>query len=152
MTKERRPLTPYWALTRIADRLGWDGCADVIEKSEWSVRKFSDPDAGREISLQDAIRLDAAYRRAGGEGAPLFECYGARLGLLVDTSADSAKLLLDTSGKAAKETGEAIAAALQAACNSADANTFMRAIIEVEEGIEALFALHSRLSVMGEQK
>ena len=55
MTKLRRPLTPYRALSRIADLLGWDGAADVIEKSESAVRTFSDPDTGREISLQDAI-------------------------------------------------------------------------------------------------
>lgn len=149
MTKIRRPLTPYRALSRIADLLGWDGCAEVIEKSEWSVRKFSDPDAGREISLQDAIRLDAAYRRAGGKGAPLFECYAARLELMADTTVDHAALLLDSSGKAAKETGEAISAALEAAANSKNPATRMRAITEVEEGMEALHALHVRLSMMG---
>lgn len=149
MTKERRPLTPYRALSRIADLLGWDGCAEVIGKSEWSVRKFSDPDAGRAISLQDAIRLDAAYRRAGGHGAPLFECYAARLNLLVDASEDHATLLLDTSGKAAKETGEAVAAAIAAAANTTDTAARLHAIVEVEEGLEALQALHSRLNMMG---
>ncbi|MAC58705.1 MAG: hypothetical protein CMH85_10600 [Novosphingobium sp.] len=151
MTKPRRPLTPYRALARIADLLGWDGAAEVIEKSEWTVRKLSDPDAGRKLSFQDAIRLDAAFRRAGGQGAPLFECYAGRLELLAEVDADHGIALLDSSGKAAKETGEAVAAALAAASNANCAVTRMRALVEVEEGMEALQALHHRLNMMGEQ-
>lgn len=151
MTKERRPLTPYRALARIADLLGWDGCAEVIGKSEWSVRKFSDPDAGRAISFQDAIRLDAAYRRAGGDGAPLFECYAARVDLLAGGDCAQAACILDASGKAAKETGEALGAAMSAASSAHDPAARLRAIVEVEEGLEALQALRSKLMRWTEQ-
>ncbi|WP_260925379.1 hypothetical protein [Novosphingobium sp. 9] len=151
MTKERRPLTPYRALSRIADLLGWDGCAEVIGKSEWSVRKFSDPDTGREISFIDAVRLDDAYGRAGGEDRPFHECFGARLGLLTAANHDAAAQLLETSGKAAKESGEAIAAALMVAADMRDAGAVTRAIIETEEGIQALFAQLARLKLMGGQ-
>ncbi|WP_313800957.1 hypothetical protein [Sphingobium sp.] len=145
MTKERRPLTPYRALARIADLLGWDGCAEVIGKSEWSVRKFSDPDAGRSISLHDAIRLDVAYRNAGGVGAPLFECYAGRLDILGATDNAQLACLLDVSGKAAKEAGEAVAAALSAAANSHDPAARMKAITEIEEGIAAFQTVRTTL-------
>lgn len=145
MTKLRRPLTPYRALCRIADLLGWDGCADVIDKSEWSVRKFSDPDTGREISLQDAIRLDAAFQRAGGSGAPLFECYSARLELELADTGDRQALLLDAASRAAKEAGEAISAALDAARRADDPAAQLRAITETREGLEAMQSLVSSL-------
>ncbi|MBG6116229.1 hypothetical protein IWY39_000033 [Sphingobium sp. JAI105] len=145
MTKDRRPLTPYRALSRIADLLGWDGCAEVIGKSEWSVRKFSDPDAGRSISLHDAIRLDIAFRNAGGSGAPLFECYASRLDLLFGTEDGHLACLLDVSGKAAKEAGEAVAAALNAAANTCDPSARLKAITEIEEGIAAFQTVRATL-------
>lgn len=146
MTKDRRPLTPYRALSRIADALGWDGCAEVIGKSEWSVRKFSDPDAGRSISLHDAIRLDVAFRNAGGAGAPLFECYATRLDMLCGNEDTQLACLLDVSGKAAKEAGEAVAAALNAAANSHDPAARMKAISEIEEGIAAFQTVRTTLT------
>lgn len=145
MTKARRPLTPYRALCRISDLLGWDGCADVIGKSEWSVRKFSDPDTGREISLQDAIRLDAAYQRAGGNGAPLLECYSARLELELVHGSDRQKCLLDATSRAAKEAGEAISAALDAASRTNDPAAHLRAVNEAREGLEAMQSLVTSL-------
>lgn len=144
MTKARAPLTPYRSLSQIADLLGWDGCAAVLGKSEWSVRKWADPDAEREISLQDAIRLDAAFMRAGGERAPLFECYAARLDLAgADDEDDEAQLLAATS-IAAKEAGEAVSAALDAAA-SKDKAARLRAKKEAGEAIEALQSLFHRL-------
>lgn len=145
MTKDRRPLTPYRALSRIADLLGWDGCAEVIGKSEWSVRKFSDPDAGRSISLHDAIRLDVAYRNAGGSGAPLFECYASRLDMLDGANDAQLACLLDVSGKAAIEAGEAVAAVLSAAAKSHDPLARMKAINEIEEGIAAFQTVRTTL-------
>jgi len=148
MTKLRAPLTPYRALTRIADLLGWDGCADLLGKSESQIRKLADPDAGREISYQDAIRLDAAYRRAGGCTAPLMECYAARLGLEA-SSPDDKRILLAASSKAAKETGEAVSAALDAAALAGDPAMRDTAIQEVKEGIESLHALLFGLQSLG---
>jgi hypothetical protein len=141
MTKVRLPLTPYRALARIAELLGWDGCASVLGNSEWTVRKWSDPDAEREISFQDAMRLDAAFMRAGGEGAPLYECYAARIDLLArDDGSDSSKLLAAAS-RAAKELAEAVSASIDAAAQGGNKALCRRAITEAEEGMEALQAL-----------
>lgn len=140
MTKLRPPLTPYRALTEIAAQLGWDGCGSVLGKSESLMRKWGDPDAEREISFQDAIRLDAAYLRAGGGRAPLLECYAARLDLDADEREDQEQLLAATS-KAAKEAGEAVGAALDAAAKSSDPAMRAKAVLEAKEGIEALHGL-----------
>ena len=140
VTKPRKALTPYKALAKIADLLGWDGCAAVLDKSESILRKWGDPDAEREMSLQAAIRLDAAYMRAGGGSAPLFECYAARLDLDAHDGPEKTHLLKAT-GSAAKETGEAVAAALEAASRANDGATMDRAMDEAKEGIESLHAL-----------
>ena len=142
--KPRRALTPYRALHEIADLLGWDGCAAVLDKSESTVRKWADPDTEREISLQAAIRLDAAYMRAGGKCAPLFECYAARLDLAADQDNDQA-VIMEAVSTAAKETGEAIAAVIDSVGRSKDHAAVARALIETEEGIGALQALRHKL-------
>lgn len=110
MTKARPPLTFYRALSRIADLIGWDGCAAVCEKSEWTMRKYADPDAEREISLRDAMRLDMAFARAGGDGAPLLQAYALRLE--VESLRDDDGCIVGLAREAARESGEAIDALL----------------------------------------
>ena len=146
--KTRRALTPYRALHEIADLLGWDGCASVLGKSESLVRKWADPDTEREISYQAAIRLDAAYMRAGGKSAPLFECYAARLDLSNDEDEDRAGTMEAVSA-AAKEAGEAIAAAIDSVGRANDLAARNRAVIETEESIGALQRLRQRLKRSG---
>lgn len=110
MTKIRPALSVYRALARIADIIGWDGCAAVCGKSEWTMRKYADPDAEREITLRDAIRLDLAYRRAGGDDVPLFQAYALRLEL--DDLRDEDGCFIGLAREAARESGEAIDALL----------------------------------------
>jgi hypothetical protein len=110
MTKLRPALSVYRALSRIADVIGWDGCAAVCGKSEWTMRKYADPDAEREITLRDAIRLDLAFRRAGGEDVPLFQAYALRLEL--DERRDTDGCFIGLARDAARESGEAIDALL----------------------------------------
>ncbi|WJS98226.1 hypothetical protein [Novosphingobium humi] len=145
MTKIRQPLTPYRALCRIEEVLGWDGIATVIEKNVWHCRKMSDPDTGREISLRDAARLDAAYQRAGGIGAPLREAFDALLTSLSDQEVDPADLLT-ASSRAAKEAGEAVSAALDAARREGCPVARRVAVKEAEEGIASLLSLISALN------
>lgn len=110
MTKARPPLTFYRALSRVADLIGWDGCAAVCAKSESTLRKYGDPDAEREISLRDAMRLDLAFARAGGDGAPLFQAYAARLE--IESLRDDDGCFVGLAREAARESGEAIDALL----------------------------------------
>lgn len=145
MTIPRRPATFSRALWQIADLLGWDGCATVLERSESHVRKLGAPDTEREISLRDALRLDAAYRRAGGEGAPLLECYA----ILLDMGAPIAPnpdCMLTGAGLAARETGEAVAAAIALAGDLSNPAARLCAQREIEEAINELSRLLTRVS------
>lgn len=143
MTIPRRPASFSRALWQIADLLGWDGCAAVLEKSESHVRKLGAPDTEREISLRDAVRLDAAYRRAGGEGAPLLECYAIKLDMGLTARPTGPNCIITGAGLAAKECGEAIAAAITLAGDMSDPAKTLAAQREIEEGVTELTRLLS---------
>ena len=138
MTIPRRPVTFENALWRIAGLLGWDGCASAIGKSESHMRKLGAPDTERELSLNDARRLDAAWRRAGGEGAPILECYALALDMGAPTEPACPDRMIASAGKAARETGEAIAAALALATDTGNATARLDAMREIEEGMAEL--------------
>jgi hypothetical protein len=138
-------MTAYRALARIADLIGWDGCATVAGKSEWTMRKYADPDTEREISLQDAMRLDLAFGRAGGRGSPLFECYAARLYAEVDANPDDFGDLLHAVRDAARESGEAVDAALMTAASGRERHTALR---EVAEAVAAWVTILTRIERM----
>jgi hypothetical protein len=152
MTIPRQPATFELALAKIAALLGYDGCATVLGKSESHVRKLGAPDTEREISLRDAVRLDAAWRRAGGEGAPLLECYALQLDLgAADTESSSSGLVMAGAALAAKESGEAVAAALALAGDMRDPKARLNAVREVEEAISELSHLLTRIMNSGER-
>ena len=152
MTLPRRPLTFARALAQIADLLGWDGCAAVLDKSESHVRKLGAPDTEREISLRDAVRLDAAYRRAGGEGAPLLECYALKLDMGLPLPPADHGCILSGAQRAAKENGEAVSAAIGLATRTGDPAARLTAIREIEEAISELTRLLTYIFAMGEER
>lgn len=135
MTKRREPLTFHRALTVIAARIGWDKCAMLVGRSERLVRMWSDPDADSEISIIDALRLDAAYLAAGGDHGPFHRVFTTQLEL---ASRDGACAdLARAAATAARESGEAISALIEAATTSDPAKR-RAARREAEEAIEAL--------------
>ena len=83
MTKRRAPLSLDAALARIAGQLprAWLDMGDLTARAERTVRNWGDPDTREQIPMDCAIALDLAYQQAGGDGAPIFECYAARLEL-----------------------------------------------------------------------
>jgi hypothetical protein len=146
MTIVRKPATFELALAKIAARLGWDGCADVLGKSESHLRKMGTPDTDRELSVRDAVRLDAAFRRAGGEGAPLLECYALKLDFQRPTAPATTETMLSGAQAVAKESGEAIAAIIQLAGNVSDPKARLNALREIEEAVADLTRLATRIS------
>jgi hypothetical protein len=138
MTKQRAPLTFERALTRIADVLDWPKIAEIAGKDVRTVRNWSDPDTSAGVTLDVALRLDVAYRAAGGEGAPLFQCYGLRLEADTATACADQRDLADTAAIAAKEAGEAISATIVAAQPGATREQRARAQLEIEESVTAL--------------
>lgn len=145
MTKRREPLTPHAALIEVASVLGFDGCAEVTGKKEWSLRKLSDPDTGRDISFRDAVRLDVAYRRDGGDGSPFLECFSAQIGVALADQDHRPEELLRLTGCVSKEVGEAIAAAIELAGRRNDPGAYVRAVDEAREGLAKMQALVSSL-------
>lgn len=135
MTKRREPLTDHHTLTVIAALIGWDRCGAVCGVSERQVRNWSDPDCETEIRRIDAERLDKAYLAAGGDHAPFHRLHGLRLDLAERDSAD--RCLTALAGGAAKETGEAVAALIEAA-GSNNPDVRRRARTELEEAIGTL--------------
>lgn len=152
MTIPRKPTTFARALNDIAQLLGWDGCADVLGKSESHVRKLGAPDTEREISLRDSVRLDAAYRRAGGAGAPLLECYALKLDLHMPTGPASPNCMLSGAAQAAKESGEAVAAAIDLAGRACDPRARLNATRELEEAITEMSRLLSMILAPKEEE
>lgn len=146
MTIPRKPTTFARALHEIAGLLGWDGCAEVLGKTESHVRKLGAPDTEREISLRDAVRLDIAYRAAGGDGAPLLECYALKLDLQVPTRPADTSAMLTSAATAAKESGEAVAAAIDFAGRMKDPQARATAMREIEEAITANMRLLTRIA------
>lgn len=146
MTKVRKPLTQHSAMVKVADLLGWDTCADIIDMSESMTRKLGDPATGRELKYRDAIRLDVAYREAGGNSSPFLECFAARVGFDGDGIDPQDACIIKSSSEAARETGEALSAALKAIA-SCDPNLLAAAVTEAEQGVQAMFELLHNLKL-----
>lgn len=135
MTKRREPLTYHAALTTIAARIGWDHCGALCGVTDRTVRLWSDPDCETEIRLLDAERLDRAFIAAGGEYAPFHRLFALRLEIAARThDADLVHLASD----AAKESGEAIAALLDASGRIDCPDARRRARKEIGEAIERM--------------
>ncbi|WP_333839179.1 hypothetical protein [Novosphingobium sp.] len=143
MTKRRDPLTFHRALTVIAGRIGWDKCAMIVGRSERLVRMWSDPEADSEISIIDALRLDQAFMAAGGDHGPLHRVYSFQIELEANTTDVD---MTRAAAVAAKESGEAVAALIDAALNPGNPEALRRAR---QEGEEALAALTDGLAALG---
>lgn len=141
MTKRREPLTYQHTLTQVAALIGWDRCGAICGVSERSVRNWSDPDCEIEIRMIDAERLDRAFIGHGGTYAPFHRLMSLRLELAVKEAAQAD--MVHAAADAAKETGEAVSALIEAAASS-DPEKRRKARKEAEEAIMSLTnALHA---------
>ncbi len=145
MTKARDPSTFEDAILRIVDRIGWTAAADAVGKGERVVRNWSDPDMDRQPTIDEALALDAAYLAAGGgEPPPMMAVYQVRLDRRAMPASDGAAIAAAT-GVAAKEMGEAIAAAVAASQPGADGKTRVVADKEIGDAIGALQVLQTKV-------
>lgn len=148
MTKRREPFTVHRALTTVASRLGWDGCAAICGVGERTMRYWSDPDAQTEIRLIDAMRLDRAFIEAGGDHAPFHQCYSLRLDMDALEGAAPVTSLSTLVAASAKETGEAVSALIGACAQTSDLHARRKALTEVEDAIRELTACAAALGRM----
>lgn len=91
MTKARAPLSISEAVTTIAGLIGWDQVAAAAGCGKLLVRHWGDPSSQRLPSRKQAMKIEAAYRAAGGEGAPVTGAYV----LLAGSRATSKASILD---------------------------------------------------------
>lgn len=140
MTKLRPPLSIDAALARIAGLLdrGWEQMAEVTGRKIGMIRAWADPQRRERIPVEDAIALDLAYRRAGGEGAPIFECYGAQLDAAGVEWFSSQIALGHEVTRLIKECSEAETATLLASMPGSTARDRTHALREVDQAIAEL--------------
>lgn len=138
MTKLRAPLSFEDGIDRIVGLLGRSAAAAAINAAERTLAAYSDPDDPRQIKIGDALRLDAAYQRAGGEGAPLYEAYALQLEVSAAATAAGTVELTRRASIAARESGQAVAALLATTLPGATAADRALAVREVREGMDAL--------------
>lgn len=137
MTKLRDALTFEDAVIKIVALIGWNGAAAAVNKTERLVRYWSDPDDDKAPTIEQALKLDAAYASKGGEGAPFLSAYAYQLELTGFGSSTS-DALVHLVAKAAKETGEAVSALLEASRPGAPRQARDIALRESGEAIDAL--------------
>lgn len=140
MTKRREPITFHRALTTVAAMIGWDRVAAICGVTERAARNWSDPDTDAEIRMIDARRLDQAYLEHGGDHAPFLKVYTLQLELAARDPDDVRRCLAKSASGAAKESGEAVAAIIDASLPGAGAAQRRRAIREGEEAMAAIAA------------
>lgn len=133
MTKLRGPATFEQAIVRIAGRIGYDGCSAAVGKGERQVRNWSDPDHTSRPDILESLKLDLAYRLAGGGEAPILAAFARQLDILIEQSPSDAAEIAAAGARAAQESGQAVAAILLAAQPGASPQAMAHAAQEVEE-------------------
>lgn len=146
VTKPRTPHSWPDAVTRIAGRLGYDGAARAVAKSERLVRAWSDPDSNKRPSLDQALALSAAYAADGGEDAPFVDAFACQLDIVVAQRTACTRALTSEIAEAAREGGEAVAASLALIASNASPRDAMRAFAEVQQAEGRFAALGRRLA------
>lgn len=141
MTKLRTPLTFAGAMTRIAAGIGWERAAEVANRSDRTVRSWSDPGLAALPPINIALDLDAAFRKGGGEGAPFQEAYDFQLGEVVERQDACRHALATGLATFAGEQGQVIAAGLALLNSNPSPRDALRAFAEGTECLEALEAL-----------
>jgi hypothetical protein len=138
VTKLTPPASFEQAIARIAGELGWDEAAAVIGKKGRTLRDYGDSDVSYGISLEDAFKLDCAYRAAGGDGVPILQTYLFRLEYEAASPGHDPEALARLASIAAKEAGEAVAHLIAATRPGASPADLALAKRETEQAMTAL--------------
>lgn len=150
MTKRRVPASFQDAVATIGGFLTYPVAAEVVGKAERTVRNWSDPDTGALPTIEDSIRLDAAFVAAGGGDPPMLAAYAMRLERSALATADASAIAASMK-LAAKEGGEALAALVDASQPGADRLTRQLAAREALEASEAFRTAAQQLGAGGDE-
>lgn len=146
MTLARDALTFPKAVSTIAALIGYPQMAVIVGRSQRLVRKWSHPTASAHPTVAQGVALDAAYVEAGGGSAPISETYLQLLDREISDRVANRLALNVAIATAAKESGEAIAAALAVTQPGAGPREVHRAETEVEEAQSAMAVVGRHLS------
>ncbi|ATC34146.1 hypothetical protein CA606_18415 [Caulobacter vibrioides] len=113
MTKRRVPASFQDAVATIGGFLTYPVAAEAVGKAERTVRNWSDPDTGALPTIEDAVRLDAAFIAAGGGDPPMLAAYAMRLERASMASAGAAEVAASMKA-AVREGNEAVNAMFDA--------------------------------------
>lgn len=146
MTNLRTPRTFADAMTRVAGLLTFAECRAIVRRSDRCVRNWSEEASDARPTIAQALKLDAAYRLAGGEGAPFLDAFAFQLDVRVAEKTASHRALADDIATFARESGDAIAAGLAVTHSNASPRDIHRAVAEVEQVESAISAFRRRLA------
>ena len=109
MTKHRPALTLGAALGRIRGQLpgGWEEMASITGRNVSTVYGWDAPDSPGSIPMDCAIKLDIAFQKNGGVGAPIYEVYAIRMKDAEATAFADNATLIDQLAVVLKEGAEA---------------------------------------------
>lgn len=151
MTKLRSALSPHRALVTIVDRIGWHAAELLTGRRERSIRKWSEPDVGPGVPLEDALKLDLAYIEATGATIAPFEAwYTTQLQIARARASVAMASRAERLADACREVGEAFAAHAIAASPGAGERERRAADRETDEAIVALICTRSAMPNCGE--
>ena len=146
MTNIRAPRTFAHAMTRVAGLLSWETCEKIVQRSNRTIRYWSEERSRKRPTVVQALQLDMAYRLAGGEDAPFLDTYLHQLDIRLEAATACHRLLAGDIATFARESGEAIAAGLAVTNSNASKHDIIRAVAEVEQVESALTAIRRRLA------
>lgn len=146
MTKLRTPKTFAEAAALVGGQLGYAEAGKIAGRKARTIYEWANPDSDTAPTLPQALALDGAYRAAGGEGAPFRDAYEFQLGMATERQDACRIALLADVAIAAKEAGEAIAFAIEAARSNASPLAIVRALGEAAQATAALAAMERRLA------
>jgi len=144
MTKQREPLSFAAGVTTVATLVGWERLAEILGRSERSIRYWSDDDHRGHPSLEQAVQLDRAYLAAGGTHAPMLEAFASQINMSCSIAPCAAGLATDIS-TATRETAEAISISINLIRDDATLPEKRQAMREINEGIDALNRVRARV-------
>lgn len=141
MTKRRKPVTIENALLKVLGELGLERAAEITGHAGGYLKSLTDPDTRYRLTVEDAIKLDLAYRAEREEGVagvyPLYEAYGLILEVAGASRFATAEQLHRHAARVAKEGGEASAALILASLPNATPEHRKAALKELEDAIAA---------------
>lgn len=146
MTLAREPLTFSKAISTIAGKIDYPSMAQIVDRSERLVRKWSHPQSNAHPTVAQGVALDLAYIEAGGDTAPISETYLQLLDRGIGERMANRLALTAAVASAVKESGDAFAAVLAVTHPGAGPREVHRAEHELEEAQSAMAVVGRRLS------